>query len=129
MRIVGDFRETALYEKLHADSGIRSDFLFDVRSGKISAHIFGTLVDEGVAFDSDELAEAEQYLDSSREELRFNAMALLQPRYLDNERVRAHAQRLTRDPEEQIRERAFRSSIENRAKCEAQLDRAKFTQH
>lgn len=104
---VNGYANEALAERMRLPDGERSRLIADVATGDMSAYALGRLLREGIPLNAAERAVAEDLLDSSRVSVRFNAMALLDERYMDRARIRRRAETLSRDGDDQIRERAF----------------------
>ena len=105
-----DVREigiVALKERLRQPGGERLRFFSDVERGDVSGHVLGSVLKDRVPLGPAELATAEALLGSEHASVRYSAMELLVEQYLDRERILGHATMLTRDSEQQIKDRAF----------------------
>ena len=104
---VTKYANEALAERMRLPDGERSRLIADVNAGEMSAHALHRLLREGIPLDAAERAAAEGLLDSPSVSVRFNAMALLDERYMDRDRIRVRAETLSRDHDERISDRAF----------------------
>lgn len=105
---VKDIGAGKLIEWLRLPDGPRAQFLSDIRAEAIPPHLLGNALETRVPLNSDELALGESLLDSENAKTRFNAMSILHKEYLDPAQIRAHAQTMSGDKEQQIRDRAYR---------------------
>jgi len=105
---VKDIGAGKLMQWLGLPDGPRALFLSDIGEGRMPPNLLGKALDTGIPLDPDELSLAVILLDSRNANTRFSAMSLLHQNYLDPSQIRAHAQRMTRDDEQQIRDRAYR---------------------
>ena len=85
----------------------RLQFFKEVEAGELPTTFLGKILGCDLTLMRDEIEIVERLLTSPNKHIRYGAMALLSERYLDNDRIRAHAFTLTRDSEEQIKNKAF----------------------
>lgn len=105
-----DVREigaTALVERLRQPDGERLQFFSDIQKGDVASQVLGKVLKENLLLAQDELAAAEALLASNDGNVRYSAMALLTDQYLDRDQIRDYAGTMTRDSEQQIKDRAF----------------------
>jgi len=86
----------------------RTQFLNDISAGEMPPHLLGKALEMRAPLNPDELALGKRLLDSENAKIRFNAMSILQKDYLNPTQIRVHAQAMTGDSEQQIRDRAYR---------------------
>lgn len=96
-----------LMERLNLPDGERLQFFREVEAGDLPAQLLGKALMGGLPLGEEEIATVEHLLVNPSKHLRFEAMALLSEHYLAPDRILAHADAMTRDSEQQIKERAF----------------------
>ena len=62
--------------------------------------------DDEISLSSDDIARVERLLSNDNSAVRFNAMSILEPHYLDASEIDHHLGKLVDDPEQQIADRA-----------------------
>ncbi|MBY8828892.1 hypothetical protein K7G81_12250 [Hephaestia sp. CMS5P-6] len=83
-------------------------FLTDVESEKLSPHELGEILRQKPELNREQIDHIERLLSSPSDRLRFNAMGILNDRYLAGHAIASHANRLRLDQNRQISERAAR---------------------
>jgi len=104
---VSQYAGEILAKRMATPEGERLALIGDTGAGQISAHHLSQLLKKGVTLDPAERAAAENLLRSPLLSARFQAMALLDERYMSRDRIRSHAQRLSADDDDRIRDRAY----------------------
>jgi hypothetical protein len=105
---VKDIATSQLIERLRLFDGPRVQFLNDICSEALPANLLSKALEAMAPLNSEELALWEGLLASRNPKIRFSAMSLLHKDNLDPTHIRTHAQAMTGDNEQQIRDRAFR---------------------
>lgn len=105
---VKDFAKGQLIEWLRLSDGPRVQFLNDICSEVLPSNLLSNALGSMAPLNSEELALWEGLLASKNPKIRFSAMSLLHKDNLDPTRIRAHANAMTGDNEQQIRDRAYR---------------------
>lgn len=95
-------------EWLRLPEALRDQFLSDIRTETIPPHLLGKVLEARVPLNCDEIALVAGLLGSENAKIRYSAMSLLHKEYLDTAQIRANAQAMTGDNEQQIRDRAYR---------------------
>ena len=95
------FRELVLATPEAVDA-----FLNDIESAKLPPHDLAAILRQESDLTPNQVERIEAFLRSSSDSLRFNAMGILNDRYLSAEAIAAHAERLHLDPNRQVSERA-----------------------
>jgi hypothetical protein len=98
---------TFLLERLHEPDGERLQFFCDVEAENLPGHIVGKILKSSIPLDEESLAAVERLLESPNKVLRYNAMAVLNERYMKANRIRGHVERMLSDSEQQIKDRAY----------------------
>ncbi|WP_146210714.1 ATP-binding protein [Azospirillum sp. TSO35-2] len=104
---IRDFGAVTLAKRLQQPAGERLQFLSEIGKGELSSYVLSKVLREGIPLNPIELSSAEKLLLSERGSVRYSAMTLLTDQYLDCDRIRIHASALTRDNEQEIRDRAY----------------------
>lgn len=86
----------------------RVQFLNDISAETLPSNILSKALESMAPLNSEELTLWEGLLVSKNPKIRFGAMSLLHKDHLDPIRIRANAQAMTGDNEQQIRDRAYR---------------------
>lgn len=96
-----------LVERLQQAHGERLRFFNEIGAGDVPGRIIDKVLTSGVRLEVEELTAAERLLESPDKVVRYCAMALLNERYMDAERIQQHVERMSADSEHQIRNRAL----------------------
>ena len=96
-----------LLERLRHPHGERLQFFKDVEVGSVPGRAVEKVLAGGIKLNAEELVAAERLLVSADKIVRYCAMALLDEHYLDLERIRSYAEKMSADSEYQIRNRAL----------------------
>lgn len=105
---VKDIAKNQLIELLRLPDGPRVQFLNDIRSETLPSNLLSKALESMAPLNAEELALWECLLVSKNPKIRFNSMSLLSKENLDPIHIRSHAQAMTGDNEQQIRDRAYR---------------------
>lgn len=105
---IKDIARGELMERLRLSDGPRVQFLNDICSEALPSNLLSKALESMAPLNSEELALWEGLLVSKNPKIRFSAMSLLHKDNLDPTHIRTHAQAMTGDNEQQIRDRAFR---------------------
>lgn len=93
-----------LIHRLATDEDLQKTFVQAIAQGQIAPHALGKTFAEDLTFAASSIEAAGHLLANPDSKVRYSAMGLLSNRYLNLEQIRSHAETLTKDPEQQIRE-------------------------
>ncbi|MGA2782587.1 MAG: NACHT domain-containing protein [Smithella sp.] len=105
---VKDIATGQIMKLLQLFDGPRVQFLNDISSEILPSNLLSKALESMAPLNSEELTLWEGLLVSKNPKIRFGAMSLLHKDHLDPIRLRANAQAMTGDNEQQIRDRAYR---------------------
>lgn len=100
--------EKMLVSHLVNYSQLASTFLTDIESGNLHPRILDKTLTRGVSWEADCLVRVCGFLSSLDSGLRYAAITVLQEDYCPADVIRREATRMTNDPDQQVKERAYR---------------------
>ena len=104
---VRDIGAKILVDHLRLAGSARLQFFRDIEFGELSGKLLGVTLRGDIPLEVDEIAEVERLLVNPDKHIRYGAMALLNEHYLTRDKIRTYADAMTRDSEQQIKDRAF----------------------
>ncbi|MFC3228666.1 NACHT domain-containing protein [Marinibaculum pumilum] len=103
---VRDQGRQALKLWIALDRGHFAHYLDSVLEAELSPQTLNWLLSEGIDLSANDIKRVEGLLSHDKSAVRYNAMSILDPRYLGSSELSLHLRKLVDDPELQIQDRA-----------------------